>query len=467
MVCSTTGRFDEPTFGTKQWICGTIVVMSTNTDDPFEPALRDARNRYASARPKSAGWSDRSRRVMPGGNTRSVLQFDPFPFRVERAEGRMLHDIDGHRYLDFLGNYTAGLLGHSSGPVLDAARAALEAGWSLGSAHTDEVRLAELLVDRFSSLQQVRFTNSGTEANLMALAVATHHTGRAKVIVFEKGYHGGVLTFSSSSNPVTVPHDWLILPYNDIGAVDEAFTEHGAEIAAVLVEPMLGSGGCIPGGEDFLARLRARCTEHGSVLIFDEVMTSRLAVGGAQGVLEITPDMTTLGKYLAGGLTFGAFGGRTKLMASFDPLNGGTLEHAGTFNNNVASMAAGVAALTQVLHDDVLIATNQRGDELRSRLNALFAEHRVPMSMTGMGSLMNVHGTVGPIRTPADLADADDRLKELLFFHLLDSGIYMARRGFIALSIEITDADVDVLVAAVEDFCRSSIVTEHALIDRL
>jgi len=433
----------------------TIAAMTARS---LDNALTQARGHYAAARPNSAGWSDRAGRVMPGGNTRSVLQFDPFPFRVERAEGRLLFDIDGHRYLDFLGNYTAGLLGHSPGPVLAAAQAALASGWSLGSVHEDEVRLAELLVERFASLEQIRFTNSGTEANLMALAVATHHTQRSKVVVFENGYHGGVLTFGSASSPVNVPHDWLVLPYNDGAAVDSAFAEHGDSIAAVLVETMQGSGGCIPGEPDFLERLRTQSTHHGCVLIFDEVMTSRLAVGGSQEVFGITPDMTTLGKYLAGGLTFGAFGGRADLMAAFDPHAGGALGHAGTFNNNVASMAAGIAALTEVLHADVLATTNQRGDDLRQRLNNVFSEHGVAMCVTGVGSLMNVHGTPGPIKSAADLVDADDRLKELLFFHLLDAGVYIARRGFIALSIEITSADVDDLVAAVEHFCRLNYV---------
>jgi glutamate-1-semialdehyde 2,1-aminomutase len=420
----------------------------------LDHAVQVARAAYAAARPQSAGWADRARRVMPGGNTRSVLQFDPFPFRVERAEGRLLFDIDGHRYVDLLGNYTAGLLGHSPEPVLVAVRAALERGWSLGSVHSNEVRLAELIVDRFPSIDQVRFTNSGTEANLMALAVATHHTGRSKIVVFENGYHGGVITFSSGPSPVNVPHDWLILPYNDTAAFEAAMERDGSDVAAVLVEPMQGSGGCIPGDPQFLAALRSVSTQHGSVLIFDEVMTSRLSVGGAQEQLGITPDMTTLGKYLAGGLSFGAFGGSDELMAAFDPRRGGTLGHAGTFNNNVASMAAGVAALTEVLDADILHATNRRGDNLRDRLNAVFVDHQVPMCVTGVGSLMNIHGTAGPVGSASDLANSDDRLKELLFFHLLAASIYTARRGFIALSIEITDQDIDKTVQAVEDFCE-------------
>jgi glutamate-1-semialdehyde 2,1-aminomutase len=421
----------------------------------LDRALAEARAAYSSARPASAEWAERATTVMPGGNTRSVLQFTPFPFRVERAEGRHLWDVDGHRYLDLLGNYTAGLLGHSPQPVLDAARRALDSGWSLGSVHTDEVTLAELLVERFASIDQIRFTNSGTEANLMALAVATHHTGRSKIVVFQNGYHGGVLTFGDRTNPVNVPHDWIVLPYNDAMAARAAFEQHHDGIAAVLVEPMQGSGGCLPGDPEFLATLRELCTGSDALLIFDEVMTSRFAPGGAQQLLGITPDLTTLGKYLAGGLTFGAFGGRGDVMVAFDPSAGGELGHAGTFNNNVLSMAAGVAALTEVLTDERLASTNERGDRLRIGMNQRFVDHGVPMIATGTHSLMTVHGTAGPVRSAADLVEADDRWKELLFFHLLAAGIYIARRGFIALSIEITDADIDRVLTAVDDFCQS------------
>jgi glutamate-1-semialdehyde 2,1-aminomutase len=426
--------------------------MDLDLDLDLDRAVADARHRYAEVRPTSRDWSDRARAVQPGGNTRSVLDFAPFPFRVATAAGRILHDVDGHRYVDLLGNYTAGFLGHDPGPVLDAARGALETGWALGSVHANEVRLAELLVGRFDSIEQVRFTNSGTEANLMALAAATHHTGRRTIVVFANGYHGGVLTFGAAPNPVNVPHDWHVCRYNDVDDVAAAFDAHGAEIAAVLVEPMQGSGGCIAGEPAFLMSLRSLCDDHGSLLVFDEVMTSRFSRGGAQRLLGIRPDLTTLGKYLAGGFTFGAFGGRADVMAHFDPAAGGVLGHAGTFNNNVLSMAAGVATLTEVLTDEVLEATHRRGERLRASLNAAFTRNGLPMCATGTGSLMNVHGTSGPVRSAADLADADDRLGELLFFHCLDAGYYLARRGFIALSIEITDTDIDAFVEVVEAF---------------
>ncbi|MCP3936188.1 MAG: aspartate aminotransferase family protein [Actinomycetia bacterium] len=419
-----------------------------NLDD----AVAAARRNYARQRPTSRDWGDRARTVQPGGNTRSVLDFAPFPFRVARADGRELVDVDGHRYIDLLGNYTAGLLGHNPGPVLDAIHAALANGWSLGSVHVNEVRFAELLVQRFEAMEQVRFTNSGTEANLMALAAATHHTGRSKIVVFANGYHGGVLSFAQESSPVNVPHDWQICRYNDLRDVESAFEDCGRDIAAVLVEPMQGSGGCIAGTPTFLAGLRQLCDSYGSMLVFDEVMTSRFPGGGAQGLLGIDPDLTTLGKYLAGGMTFGAFGGRTEVMSHFDPAAGGRLGHAGTFNNNTMSMAAGVATLTDVLTEEVLSATHDRGEQLRASLNNVFAQSGLGMCATGVGSLLGVHGTAGPVTSADDLADSDHRLAELFFFHCLDAGFYLARRGFIALSIEVTDADLEAFVEVVEGF---------------
>jgi len=408
----------------------------------LDAAVEAARHRYVAGRPKSVAWRDRADAVLPGGNTRSVLHFDPFPFRVAHASGSRLTDVDGNVYVDLLGNYTAGLLGHSPEPVRRAAHDAIDRGWALGATHPDEVRLAELIAARFPSIEQVRFTNSGTEANLMALALATHHTGRSKVMVFDGGYHGGVLTFGAHRE-VNVPHDWVVCEYNDVHGVEAAFERSGHQLAAVLVEPLQGSAGCIPGRPEFLAALRDGCDRHGALLVFDEVMTSRLSPGGLQEVVGIRPDVTTLGKYLAGGFSFGAFGGSRALMSAFDATRGGPLGHAGTFNNNVVSMAAGVASLTDVLTPDVLVDLNDRGDRLRDRLGEIFARHGVPMCVTGAGSMMNIHATPGPVRSASDLAAGDDRWKELFFFAALEAGWYLARRGFIALSIEITDDHVD------------------------
>jgi len=378
---------------------------------------------------------------MPGGNTRSVLHFDPFPFRVATAGGPHLTDIDGHTYVDLLGNYTAGLLGHSPAPIQRAVSAALETGFAIGATHTVEIEAAQLVAERFPSIEMVRFTNSGTEANLMAIGTACHHTGRQRVVVFEHGYHGGVLSFHESSGPLNAPYEWLILPYNDRQAVATAFADDGPEIACVLMEPMLGSGGCLPATPDFLADIRELCTASGALLIFDEVMTSRLSPGGAQQLMNVLPDMTTLGKYLAGGLTFGAFGGRADVLAAFDPEAGGALTQAGTFNNNILSMTAVVATLSEVLTPELLASVNERGTRLREALNGAFAASAPSFQATGIGSLLTIH--------------APDVELELFFHELLDRGWYLARRGFIALSALITDDLVDDFVETVASVLRT------------
>lgn len=416
--------------------------MTTTLGD-LSIAIEHAHEAYARARPISEDLHRRACDVLPGGNTRSVLHFDPFPFRVEHAEGSSLVDVDGHRYFDFLGNYTAGLFGHSPEPIRQAIESALRRGWALGAAHEIEIDLAERLCARFPSIQRVRFTNSGTEANLMAIATALHHTGRSGVMVFDGAYHGGVLAFETAGNPLNVPHRFFRTPYNDIEAAESIFSSAGPHIGCVLVEPMLGSGGCIPASVEFLETLRRVCTEHGAILVFDEVMTSRLGVGGLQAVLGITPDMTTLGKYLAGGMTFGAFGGRREIMDGFDPAAGGELRHAGTFNNNRVSMAAAVAAIDQVLTADALADVNRRGERLRLDLGDVFAKSNGQFSVTGLGSMLSIHSE-------------DDRHLELLFHALLASGIYLARRGFLALSMETTDEQAERLTAALQQWLVAS-----------
>jgi glutamate-1-semialdehyde 2,1-aminomutase len=405
----------------------------------LDAQIVEAHQRYRTKHVHSEQSDERARAVLPGGNTRSVLDFAPFPFRVDRAEGAELIDIDGHRYVDFVGNYTAGLLGHSPPAIKHAIVAALDGGWAMGATHEREIELAELICARFESIEQVRFTNSGTEANLMAIGTALAHTGRSTVGVFDRAYHGGVLGFgpdpAGPHHPLNVPHRFHVAAFDDVSGLDALFAD--PDLACVLIEAVQGSGGCRPASTEFLAELRRRCTDNDVVLIFDEVMTSRLAVGGAQERFGVVPDMTTLGKYLGGGMTFGAFGGRRRFMAEFDPAQGGKLTQAGTFNNNVVSMTAAVAALRHELGADRIDAVNARGDQLRQRLNDVFASTSGRMRVTGVGSMLCVH------------AD-DDRLIELLFHSLLEVGMYVARRGFMALSMAITDDHCDALVAATE-----------------
>jgi glutamate-1-semialdehyde 2,1-aminomutase len=422
------------------------------TASSLDDAVAAARTRYVAEHPRSRELADRAARVMPGGNTRSVLHIEPFAFRVVGAEAALLHDADGHTYVDLLGDYSAGLLGRRAG-VADVVRAVLDRGWSYGAMSEPEAAFAEAVVARFPSVEQVRFTNSGTEANLMALLTARHATGRDRIVVFDGAYHGGPFYFGPGGRPLQAPFEYAVLPYNDVVAAETEFAGNGASTAALLVEPMMGAAGCIPGAPAFLTALRRLTEASGTVLIFDEVMTSRLAVGGAQELLGVTPDMTTVGKYLAGGLSFGAFGGRRELMAAYDPHAGG-LTHGGTFNNNAFTMAVGAAVHESLVDADTLAAVNKRGDALRDALNALFAGSPLPFTATGWGSLVNIHPVPGPVRAPADLRAADPRWRELIFHDLLEAGFYISPRGYLALSMDITDDHLDAFVDAVGEFCR-------------
>ncbi|MFT7675193.1 MAG: glutamate-1-semialdehyde 2,1-aminomutase, partial [Gammaproteobacteria bacterium] len=274
---------------------------------------------------------------------------------------------------------------------------------------------------------------------------------------FEGGYHGGLLYFRGGGIAINAPFDYLVADYNDIEATRALIRQHRDELSCVLVEPMQGATGCIPGNPQFLQMLRDECDENNAILIFDEVMTSRLSPSGRQGLLNIIPDMTTLGKYIGGGMSFGAFGGREEIMNWFDPRRPDMIPHAGTFNNNTLTMAAGAAALGQVLTDDRLNELNDRGENLRRNLNQLTRELNLKIQFSGLGSLMAMHATDVDIHSSRDIRDCDDRVIELIFLDLLERGYYIARRGFIALMLPHTDQDLDGFVGAMREILTARI----------
>ena len=412
-------------------------------------AHAEAVARFAAENPRSRERHDAACAVMPGGNTRTVLYYDPFPLMMVSGEGCRLTDADGHTYIDFLGEFTAGLYGHSDPVIAAAIREALENGLNLGGHGPLEAEFAALVKSRFPSMELLRFTNSGTEANVLALALAKHATGRPEVMVFGSAYHGATLTFQPGGSPVNIPHDYVVARYNEVEETRALIRAHAGTLAAVIVEPMLGGGGCLPGDPEFLKMLREETGKAGAILVFDEVMTSRLGPGGRQGELGIRPDLTTLGKYIGGGMSFGAFGGRADLMAHFDPSSTNALPHAGTFNNNVLTMAAGLVGLSRRYTPEAAQALNARGDALRERLNAIFLDRELAMCVTGIGSLMNIHPVAATPRAPSDLVAVDRQMRDLVFFDLLADGIYTARRGLMALSLPITDEEIEILVSSV------------------
>ena len=420
----------------------------------LDTALAEAESRYLARNPESRRQYEAAARAMPGGNTRSVLFYPPFPLTLAHGEGCRVVDLDGHAYLDVVGEYTAGLYGHSHPVIVRALKQALDDGIAMGGPIAAETVLAQAVCDRFR-LQRVRFTNSGTEANLMAISTARAATKRSMVMVMSGGYHGGVLYFARPEVPINAPFPYLIGRYNDIAGCRDLIRRHADSLACVILEPMMGSAGCIPATPEFLGMLRHETEAAGALLILDEVMTSRLAPHGLQAVRGIAADLTTLGKYVGGGLSFGAFGGRADLLDLYDPRRPDALPHAGTFNNNRLTMTAGAAGLTGVYPPEAAIPFNAAGDRLRERLNATTRRLGVPVQFTGLGSMLCVHFRDAPVASFEDAQAGRNELRALLHLDLLEQGIYATRRGMFVLSLPMGPADHDALAGAVEEFLAS------------
>jgi len=417
--------------------------------------LAERRAAYGAKRPASREHHARASGVMPGGNTRSVLHMAPFPFVIVRGHADMLTDIDGFDYVDCAGEFSAGLYGHDTPDIAEALQTALADGLVLSGPNRYEAPFADLLCSRFTSIERIRFCNSGTEANLFALQAARNVTGRSAVMAFEGAYHGGVLTFGKGPSPMAVPFDWRMATFNDTEATRAAIRAQAGELAAIIVEPMIGAAGNIPARRAFLEMLRSEATRAGAILIFDEVKTSRLGAGGLQREYDVNPDMTTLGKYLGGGLPFGAFGGRAEVMERFDPARPDALTHAGTFNNNVLSMAGGLAGLRKVFTPDRAARFLAECEAFRTGLNSRFAEAGLAVRASGMGSILSLH--LGQ-DVPETLAQTDPRsitLRQLVHLNALDRGLALTPRGDIYLSLPMDDAQrariADILMAGVQE----------------
>jgi glutamate-1-semialdehyde 2,1-aminomutase len=446
-----------------------IQSPARGANQSLDAAVAEAEARYAAANPKSRALHDAAQANLPGGNTRTTVYFSPFPLYMAGGEGGALTDVDGHRYLDFINEYTAGLFGHSHPVVRAAVGEALASGVNLGAPTEGEIRLSAALRRRFPALELLRFCNSGTEANLLALATARAATGREAVMVFDGAYHGSLYYFSHGASPLNMPIPTVFSTFNDVDAMRRDIAAHAATLAAVIVEPMQGGAGALPGTSAFLHALREETARHGVCLVFDEVMTSRVHPGGLQALHGVRPDLVTLGKYLGGGLTFGAFGGRADIMERFDPARPRHFPHGGTFNNNVLAMTAGVRVMEEVLTDEALNAMNGLGDGVRDGVNALAARYGLPVQATGVGSIFGVHFHDGPIRNIADL-DAGERgreakiaaLKKLFHLDLFEAGIYISRRVMGNLSLATTAADTRQLMGAVDEFManRAALVRE-------
>jgi len=420
----------------------------------------------------------RAQELIPGGVNSPVRAFRSVggaPVFMQSAQGAWLTDVDGNQYVDFINSWGPMILGHAFQPVLQAIAEALPNSLSYGAPTRREVEMAELLIEMVPSLEKVRLVNSGTEATMSAIRVARGYTGRAKILKFEGCYHGhgdsfliaagsGALTLGAPDSPgVTegVAQDTLTVPYNDLAAVEAAIAANPDQLAAIIIEPVVGNMGLVEPAHGFLAGLRALCTQHGIVLIFDEVMTGfRLAPGGAQERFGVVPDMTTLGKIIGGGLPVGAYGGRADIMNQVAPA--GKVYQAGTLSGNPLATAAGMAQLRYLHeHPEVYQQLEATSTRLADGTRQIAKELGLNYTVNQVGSMFSLFFTPEPVNNLEDAKKADLPAFGRYFHAMLQRGIYLAPSQFEALFI--STAITDELVEKYLTACRESLIEAHGI----
>jgi glutamate-1-semialdehyde 2,1-aminomutase len=389
---------------------------------------------------------DRSQKLIPGGVNSPVRAFRSVggtPVFFKRGLGAYVWDEDEKQYVDYVGSWGPMILGHAHPDVIEAVREAAGNSLSFGAPTARELEMAELLIKLIPSMEQVRLVSSGTEATMSAIRLARGFTGRSKIVKFEGCYHGhadallvkagsGALTFgqpSSAGVPPEVAAHTLTLSYNNIDEVESLFSQMGDEIACIIVEPVAGNMNLIAPAEGFLQALRAQCTKYGAVLIFDEVMTGfRVALGGAQALYNIQPDLTTLGKVIGGGLPVGAFGGRKDIMQCLAPV--GTVYQAGTLSGNPVAVAAGLATLKLVqaagFYENLTARTKQLVDALVGAAKA----QGVAFSAQNVGGMFGVYFSERCPTSYAEVMQSDKDAFNRFFHHMLEQGVYLAPSAF-------------------------------------
>jgi len=415
-----------------------------------------------------------AKKYLPGGDTRDSIFYTPYPVFMKSAKGFELKDLDGNVYTDFMNNYTVLIHGHNHPKVVKAVMEQILLLTLPGAPNESQLKLAKMICERVKSVKKIRFCNSGSEATMMAVRAALAFTDRKKVLKIEGGYHG-IADFAKVSgpsldlskagsaqepNPVSsrgvfagISDDVLVLPYNNIDSAESKIKMLKDELAAVIIEPVLGSGGMIPADKDYLNALREMTEAVGAMLVFDEVITFRLSKGGAQSLYGVTPDITAFGKIIGGGYPVGAFGGRDDVMALFDPAipdRSKYVSHAGTFNANPVTCVAGIMTLN-MLTDEVIRRINQYGDSLRAGISEVFKTHKVKGQVTGLGSLGNVHFTLEKPIDYRSSANSDKVPLEYLHLSLLNHGVFTARRGMFSISTPMSKNQVNLFIKAFEE----------------
>jgi glutamate-1-semialdehyde 2,1-aminomutase len=424
---------------------------------------------YPDPQSRSAQLFERGRKVMPGGNSRVGVMFEPYPVYAVSGRGCRVTDVDGVERIDFINNWSSLIHGHSNPKVLAAIADQAQRLLAVGAPTEVEIRLAELLVDRVPGVEQIRFSNSGSEGVLMALRAAKAYTGRPKVAKAEGAYHGNVDSIEISvapspkvwgdpASPASVPateglteavvHDTIVLPYNDVEHSRALIEAHAGELACVIIDPVVSRMGFVQATPEYLAMLREVTDRHGIVLIFDEVFSFRMGYHGAQGEVGVTPDLTALGKIIGGGLPVGATGGRADIMEVFDQTRPPVrVEHGGTYNANPMTMAAGLAAMEQMT-PEAYTRLDALGMRLRDGLLGAMHDNGLDGAVHGVASMVALIFNPAPFSNYRELPLRRREAEMVYTLHrfLLNHGVQIIPHGMMLLSTAMTEADIDFMV---------------------
>jgi len=434
--------------------------LKNHADYPIIPPMSYEKSRLA---------FEEAKRLMPGGVNSPARAFGGVggaPLFIDRAAGAYLFDLDGNRYIDYVGSWGPMILGHGHPAVVEAVATALHRGTSFGAPTLAENELARMVIEAVPSIEKVRLVNSGTEAAMSAIRLARGFTDRPKIVKFAGNYHGHVdsllVAAGSAAATLGVPNspgvtegaarDTLVLRYNDPQAVAKTFTRHGSEIAGVIVEPIAGNMGCVPASAEFLGVLRETTERHGALLIFDEVITGfRAAYGGAQSLYGVRPDLTVLGKIIGGGLPVGAYGGRADVMDRILPA--GRVFQAGTLSGNPLATAAGIATLKILRDENPYPALERLSARLAAGLLSAAEEAGVPVQLARQGSMMTLFFSRQPVTDWNAAAQCDTKRYARYFWDMIGRGMYLPCSQFEAffLSTAHTESDIDATVAAARD----------------
>jgi glutamate-1-semialdehyde 2,1-aminomutase len=411
----------------------------------------------------------RAKQSLPGGDTRTTTYVFPYPSYMVRGEGCRLYDADGNSYIDFLNNYTSLIHGHGHPAVLEAASEQMRRGTIFGAPVAAQFELAEMITERVPCVELLRFNNSGTEATMMAMRAARAYTGRDLILKMEGGYHGhhdfaGVSVMPDFQAvdlprpavtwpgiPACVLDGMLVAPFNNLAAVERILQQHGQRIAAIILEPMMGAGGAIAPLPGYLQGMRDLANKYNVLLIFDEIITFRISLGGMQMLEGVTPDLTTLGKIIGGGFAVGAFGGKKEIMAAFDPAHPHNIYHGGTFCGHNVTMAAGAATL-KCYGEGEVNRINALGERLAAGVDQAFKEAGILGEARGKGSLVQLYWTQKKSAHSREalmsMGMARD-LPKLMHLELMNRGIFSATRGLFSVSTAMGEKEIDQAAEAV------------------